>query len=55
MELIGRFLSISVVTSEKPGALLFFICLKAERISFGEGAVPSSGEISCCLISLSTD
>ena len=43
-ESVGRFFNIYIVTSEKPGALLFFIHLRAERILFGVGAVPNSGE-----------
>jgi len=54
-ESIGRFFSISVTTSEKLGALLFFMHLRAERVSFGVGAVPNSGELSCCLISSGTE
>ena len=44
----------SVVTSEKPGALLFFIFLRARWISSREGMVPSSEETVCCLISSRT-
>ena len=44
-----------VVTLEKPVALLFFIHMRAERILFGVGAMPNSGELSHCFISLSTE
>ena len=37
MASVGRFLSLSAVSSENHGALLFFIHLMAVKISSGEG------------------